>query len=74
MTVLAHSLDGLLRIRRQSTNSAVVEIRSAWTPGTWTYCVWRSSPLDEAMKLFINQCQYHTDPSQFIEPVHQPGV
>ena len=61
MTVLAHSLDGCLRIHRQSKHSAVIELRSHLYPGDWIYCVWRTIPIDEAWEMFYNQCQYHLE-------------
>lgn len=70
MTVLAHSLEGTLRIRQQGSRG-VVEIRSHLFPGDWTYCVWRSLPLSEAWDLFVNQCQHRV---QYTQPVVNPGV
>lgn len=72
--ILAISLDGLLRIRRQSNLAAVVELRSPAFPGDWTYCVWRSCPIDEAWTLFLNQCLHHLDPHNYMDSIVQPGV
>lgn len=74
MTVLAHSLNGLLRIRALNKNKAVVEIRSPLFPGDWTYCVFRSNTTNDAWELFHNQTRFHTDPNVFTQPIVQPGV
>lgn len=70
--VLAHSLEGTLRIRQQGNHGTfgVVEIRSHLFPGDWTYCVWRSLPIDKAWDLFHGQCQHRP---QYTQPVVQPG-
>lgn len=72
--VLAISLDGLLRVRKLSNFRGVVELRSHLFPGDWTWCVYRSTPLDMAMELFLNQARHHVDPAKFIKPIVQPGV
>jgi hypothetical protein len=75
MTILAHSLDGLLRIRAtKNGKAAVVELRSHLFPGDWTWCVFRSQPIDAAWKLFHNQTRFHVDPNAFTQPIVQPGV
>ena len=72
--VLAISLDGLLRLRKISNFRGVVEIRSHLFPGTWTWCVYKSTPLDMAHDLFLNQARHHTDSTKFTTPIVQPGV
>lgn len=74
MTVLAHSLDGCLRIRALKRGRAVVEIRSHLIPNQWAYCVWRVLPEDRAWAMFDRQCKHHVDASIFTSPVVQPGV
>lgn len=74
MTVLAHSLDGCLRLRELGGGLGVVELRSHLYPGRWTWCVWEYLHLDRAMDLFMNQARHHTDPSKFFKPVVDPGV
>lgn len=71
--VLAHSLDGVLRIRQLNDRQAVVELRSHLFPGDWTYCVFRRLDLVEAWGLFDKQCEFHRRPL-FTTPVVQPGV
>lgn len=70
MTVLAHSLNGCLRIRAaKNGKTAVVELRNKRHPEHWTYCVWRSQPVEKAWTLFTNQCRFHTEPaSETIQP------
>lgn len=75
MTILAHSLDGCLRLKANLTSGkGVVELRSHLYPTLWTYCVWRSLPLAEAWDLFNNQTMHHVNPHQYHQPVVQPGV
>ena len=64
MTVLAHSLDDELRLRQISRDKGVVEIRSSLrSDDRWTYCVYRSLPLEKAHELFNNQCRFHVKPA-----------
>lgn len=72
--VLVFSLDGLMRLRALKNGKGVVEIRSHPFPGTWTWCVYRSLPMEKAMDLFMNQARHHTDPSIFTTPIVQPGI
>lgn len=73
--IKAHSLNGLLRLRAtKNGKNGVVEIRSHLFPGSWTWCVYRSLPLEKAEELFENQCVHHTNPNQFFQPIVQPGV
>lgn len=71
--ILAHSLDGLLRIRQLSKNSMVVETRSPTIPGYWIFCVWKSLPPTRAWELFNGQTIHHADPSKYLTPVVKPG-
>lgn len=75
MTVLAISLNGLLRIRsNKKGDKAVVELRGYLYPERWTWCVFRSLPIDKAWELFHNQTVFHTDPHEYDQPIVQPGV
>ncbi|QNH71990.1 hypothetical protein P9VFCI_161 [Rhizobium phage P9VFCI] len=74
MTILAHSLNGLLRLRQLSGTKAVVEIRSHLHPGDWIYCAFRSLDLEEAHRIFHHQCEYHVSKDMYLQPIVQPGV
>ena len=72
MTILAHSLNGPLRLRPNKKGDAgVVELRNHLRAGDWFWCVYRSQPIEKAWELFQNQCKFHTDHSSTTE---QPGV
>lgn len=71
---LVFSIDGLLRLRALKGGKAVVELRSHLFPGSWTYCVYRSLPMEKAMDLFLSQARHHVDPNIFIKPIVDRGV
>lgn len=74
MTVLAHTLDGCMRIRALSSKRGVVELRSHLYPGSWSWCVYRSLPIAEAWELFHGQAYHHVDPNRFFQPLVSPGL
>lgn len=69
MTVLAHSLDGQLRIReiprRFGGNRFVAELHIGG--GDWTWCVWPHCEEEQAWSLFMTQAGFHTGPHPWIE-------
>ena len=75
MTVVAQSLNGCLRLNvSKDGKKGVVEIRSHLFPGEWTYCVYRSLPIDRAWELFESQVVWHVDKNKFLEPIVDIGV
>lgn len=74
MNTLAHTLDGLMRIR-SSTNgkTGVVEVRSPYYPRDWMYCVYRSLPIDQAWEIFHAQSVHHTDSNIYLNPIVEKG-
>jgi hypothetical protein len=72
MTILAHSLNGQLRIRSSKDGkTGVVEIRAINRPEDWSWCVWPKNPIERAWELFNNQTKFHTEHSS---NTVQPGV
>ncbi len=56
MTILATSPNGQLRLRQMKNGNAVVELNCH---GKWVWCVWRSSPIDQAWSTYNSQVQFH---------------
>lgn len=56
--IIAHSLDGQLRLRSRPYGEGVVELFGLAT-GQWIYCAFRSLPYEKALEMFEFQCKFH---------------
>lgn len=56
MAILALSPNGKLRLRQMKNGKGVVEL---FDGTNWVWCVWRSSPMEQAQKTYRNQVEFH---------------